>query len=331
MLRLTPFRYLQPRTLAEAVALAREHLDDGAVMGGGTDLLPNIKHRLAHPKHVIGLRSVAEMSGIDHGESGGLRIGGAVTLSQLVRSPAVREEYPALCEAASLISTPQVRRMGTIGGNICLDVRCNYYNQSEHWRQAVGYCMKKDSEICRVAPGSDRCWAVSSADTVPVLVAFDAEIKVASVNGQRWEPLSDVYRDDGLAPTTLGPGDIVAGVRIPSANGLQVRYSKLRVRMSFDFPLVGVATGISFGPDGTVERARIVMTAVGSHPIQVREAEELLTGHPLTEDTIRGAGETVFRAAHPMDNTEGSIPHRKRMARVYVERSLRELGKANRR
>jgi 4-hydroxybenzoyl-CoA reductase subunit beta len=214
--------------------------------------------------------------------------------------------------------------MGTIGGNVCLDVRCNYYNQSEHWRRSVGFCMKKDSEICRVAPGSDRCWAVSSADTVPVLMAFDGEIRIVGPEGERRLALSSFYRDDGLEPMTLGPGEIVVeiGLLPPS---LSVIYSKLRIRMSFDFPLLGAATGISLDPDGAVRRARIILTAVGSHPIEAVNAERVLQGNRLEEDVIRAAGERVFRTVHPLDNTEGSIPHRKRMARVYVERALREL------
>jgi 4-hydroxybenzoyl-CoA reductase subunit beta len=183
--------------------------------------------------------------------------------------------------------------------------------------------MKKGSEICRVAPGGDRCWAVSSADTVPVLIALDAEVCLANRSGERWQRVKTLYQDDGLVPLTIQPGDIVTEVRVPPAGAMQTVYSKLRLRMSFDFPLVGAATGIALAADGTVERARIVLTAVGSHPIEVTAAEHTLIGKPLTLETIRSAGEQVFRAAKPMDNTEGSVPHRKRMARIYVERALR--------
>lgn len=297
-------------------------------MGGGTDLIPNIKHRLAEPKYVVGLRSIRDVSHLHLDDSGWLRIGGGVRLSELEHSELVRTRYPALAESASLISTPQVRRMGTIGGNVCLDVRCNYYNQSEHWRRAIGYCMKKDSLICRVAPGSDRCWAVSSADTVPVLMGHDALITVVGPEGERTVPLRDFYRDDGLVPTAMQPGEIVSEIRIPPTDGLQMVYSKLRIRMSFDFPLVGAATGVRLSSDGTVEEARIVITAVASYPLEVSAAEEVLIGNRLSEDVILRVGEKVFRTVHPMDNTEGSIPHRKRMARVYVERALRQLAQA---
>ncbi|HZT95783.1 MAG TPA: FAD binding domain-containing protein [Chloroflexota bacterium] len=326
MLRLTPFTYLSPTSIDAALTLLAKHGDEAQLMGGGTDLLPNIKHRLTEPRYVVGTRSIEDIKGIELLPSGELRIGGGVSLSELEHSSVVRERYPALAEAASLISSPQIRRMGTLAGNIALDVRCNYYNQSEHWRRAIGYCMKKDSEICRVAPGSDRCWAVSSADTVPVLIALDAEMLVVHRTGARWRKVASGYRDDGLRPLTLAPGSIIAHVRIPPQERTQTVYSKLRIRMSFDFPLVGAATSIVLAEDGTVGRARIVLTAVASHPLEVVEAEQELVGNRLTPDVIRSAGEKVFRATHPMDNTEGAIPHRKRMARVFVERALRQIG-----
>jgi 4-hydroxybenzoyl-CoA reductase subunit beta len=323
MLRLTPFKYIHVASVAEAIAASRS-ADNVALMGGGTDLLPNIKHRLANPTRVVGLRSISELQGISVEPDGWLRVGAAVTLQSIQDSDLVRDRYPALANAASLISTPQVQRQATIGGNICLDVRCNYYNQSEHWRQAVGYCMKKDSEICRVAPGGDRCWAVSSADTVPVLIAYDAELCIAGESGLRWQSVGGFYRDDGLVPFVLRAGEIVTAVRIPPPD-VSVVYSKLRIRMSFDFPLVGAATAIALSPDGTVRKAKIVLTAVGSYPIEVTDAERVLLNNRLDEEVITEACDKVFRVARPMDNTEGAISHRKRMARTFVQQALREF------
>lgn len=325
MLRLTPFRYLAPTSVHDAILLLETHGSDGALMGGGTDLFPNIKHRLATPKWVIGLAAVDEMQGIFERPDGSLRIGAGVRLRELESDSLIRVRYPALAEAAGLISTPQVRRMGTVGGNICLDARCNYYNQSEHWRQAVGFCMKNGSDICRVAPGSDRCWAISSSDTVPVLLAHDAAVTIAGPAGQATLPLSSFYRDDGLRPTILAANGVLTEVILPPPR-LSVVYSKLRIRMSFDFPLVGVATGVATDANGIVTDARIIVTATGSYPLMVTEAQSLLYGNRITGDLVRSAGEKVFRAVHPLDNTEGAIPHRKRMAQVYVERALRRLG-----
>jgi 4-hydroxybenzoyl-CoA reductase subunit beta len=326
MLRLTPFEYIRPTSVAHALELKQELGPTAVFMAGGTDLLVNIKHRLIAPEYVIGLRGVDEIYGIDRNSDGSISIGSNTPISALEHSAIIRAEHPALAHACSLISTPQVRRAGTIAGNICLDVRCNYYNQSEHWRKAIGYCMKKDSEICRVAPGSDRCWALSSADTVPVLIALGAQVKVWTTSGQEWHDVQSLYRDDGLSPTILTGCDLVTQVRIPPAGKMRTLYSKLRIRMSFDFPLVGAATSMTLSNDGLVERVRIVLTAVGSRPIEVNAAEDVLIGQHITPDLIHRAGEHVYRSAKPMDNTEGAIPHRKRMARMFVEKALQDLG-----
>lgn len=325
MLRLTPFEYLAPSTVDDAVALLVEHGSSSMLLGGGTDVFPNIKHRLANPRRLIGITRIGELADIKERADCSVHIGAAARLANVESHPAISTHYPALADAVRLISTPQVRRMGTIGGNICLDTRCNYYNQSEHWRRAVGYCMKKDSEICRVAPGSDRCWAISSSDAVPALLAYDARITIASPGQRREILLADFYRDDGLNPTELGPSDLVTAVTLPETS-MQVVYDKLRIRMSFDFPLVGVATGLRLGPDRSVLDAKIIVTATGSHPTFVNEAQALLVGNMLTEELIAAAGSIVYRTIHPLDNTEGTIPHRKRMAQIYVERALRKLG-----
>jgi 4-hydroxybenzoyl-CoA reductase subunit beta len=233
--------------------------------------------------------------------------------------------YPALAYAAHVISTPQVRAVGTLGGNICLDTRCNYYNQSYDWRKAIGFCMKKDSPICRVAPGGDRCWAVASADTVPVLIALGAEVTILGPEGLRRAPLERLYQDDGLTPMTLRFGEIVTRVHVPPPGDSQTVYQKFRIRHSFDFPLVGVAATVQVAADRHVTDARIVLTAVASYPERASGAEQVLTGRPFDAEAIEAAGQSVFRQAKPMDNTAGSIFHRKRMARVLLERALRAI------
>lgn len=293
-------------------------------MAGGTDLLPSIKHRLFTPKYVIGLSGLPETKGIGFDESW-LNLGAGVSLRRIELDPVVSERHPALSYAAHLVSTPQVRAVGTLGGNICLDARCNYYNQSYEWRQAIGFCMKKDSPICRVAPGGDRCWAVASADTVPVLVALRAEATISGPEGMRRAPIETLYHDDGLVPMTLRFGEIVAQIHIPPPRGYQTVYQKFRIRHSFDFPLVGIATSVRASGGEVVEDARIVITAVASYPERAEQAEKLLIGRPLTEEAIMLAGQSVYRQAKPMDNTAGSIFHRKRMARVLMERALREI------
>jgi len=325
MMRLCRFQYLAPATVQEAFELLERYAPDTMLMAGGTDLLVNIKHRLCTPKYVIGIRRLPELQVVARQAGGWLTIGAGVTLRQVEQDPIIAQTYPALSYAAHLVSTPQVRAVGTLGGNVCLDTRCNYYNQSYEWRKGIGFCMKKDSPICRVAPGGDRCWAVASADTVPVLVALRAEATVIGPAGARRVPVEQLYVDDGLVPMTLRFGEIVTAVHVPPTDGYDCVYQKFRIRHSFDFPLVGVATALKRLADGTVGEARVVMTAVASYPERASNAELILAGKPLDEATISAAGQAVFRAAKPMDNTAGTIFHRKRMARVLFERSLREI------
>jgi 4-hydroxybenzoyl-CoA reductase subunit beta len=325
MLRLNRFSYLSPRSVAEASAMLAQHGDDAMILAGGTDLLVNMKHRVATPSYVVGIRHLSALQDISLTDDGWLTIGAGVTLTQIEGHTLILGRYPALAHAAHLISVPQVRTVGTIGGNICLDVRCNYYNQSYEWRKGIGFCMKKDSPICRVAPGGDRCWAVSSADTVPVLIALRAEVSVFGPQGERRAPIDALYVDDGLEPLMLQPGEIVTAVHLPPPGGWQTVYEKFRIRHSFDFPLVGVASAVHRNEMGAVQDARIVMTALASSPQRAHAAEKQLIGSPLDSPSIQLAGGAIFKQAKPMDNTAGTIFHRKRMARVLAERGLRQL------
>jgi 4-hydroxybenzoyl-CoA reductase subunit beta len=324
VLRLSRFTYLAPGSLEEAMRVRSENGSETVFMAGGTDLLVNIKQRVTTPRFVIGIRNLPELQGISTDSSGWLTIGAAVTINRLEHDPRVSAAYPALSHAAGLISVPQVRALGTIGGNVCLDVRCNYYNQSYEWRKGIGFCTKRGSEICRVAPGSDRCWAVASADTVPVLIALRAECTIVGPTGTRRVAIEDLYQDDGLIPTTLQPDEIVSAIQIPPPDGYRCVYQKFRIRHSFDFPLVGVSAAVKISGRDIVD-TRIVLTAVASRPERASSAEAALNGAGLDETAISRAGQAVFRQAKPMDNTAGSIFHRKRMARVLLERALKEI------
>jgi 4-hydroxybenzoyl-CoA reductase subunit beta len=295
------------------------------LMAAGTDLLVNIKHRVATPEIVVGIRHLPELAAFDLDADDWLTVGAGTRLARLESDPMVQSRYPALAHAAHLVSAPQIRTVATLGGNVCLDVRCNYYNQSQEWRKAIGYCMKRDSPICRVAPGGDRCWAVASADTVPVLIALGAQATVTGAGGSRRVPVESLYADDGLLPLTLQFGEIVRSIHLPPVGTRNCMYAKFRIRQSFDFPLVGVATSLQFEADGTVRESRIVLTAVASCPQRATAAEQALIGRRLDDEIITTAGAEVYRLAKPMDNTAGTIFHRKRMARVLVERSLRSL------
>ncbi|MGH7317558.1 MAG: FAD binding domain-containing protein, partial [Candidatus Rokuibacteriota bacterium] len=255
---------------------------------------------------------------------GGLAVGAGTTLTAVSRHPEVRARYAALATAAGAVSTPQLRNMGTLGGNVCVDTRCNYYNQSYQWRKAVNFCMKKDGEICLVAPGSSRCWAVSSSDAAPALWSLGASVRLAGPAGERIIPISALYQDDGIQYLTKQPGEIVTEIVLPPADGLRSVYLKLRRRGSFDFPVLGVAATLHLdGP--IVRRARIVLGAVASLPREAREAAQLLTNERLSPELIDRVADAAARPAKPLDNTDLSHPYRKKMTRVFVARALRRL------
>jgi 4-hydroxybenzoyl-CoA reductase subunit beta len=325
MLRLPSFTYLAPRTVEEAVRQIDEAGADGMLVAGGTDLYPNMKRRQFEPKVLVGLRGIRDLGRISGDRQRGMTVGAGVTLSALATHPEVSAGYRALALAAGAVSSPPLRNMGTIGGNLCLDTRCNYYNQTYHWRKSIGFCMKKDGDICLVAPGSSRCWAVSSTDTAPVAIALGMQVRLMGPRGERLIPANALYRDDGMDYLAKAPEEILTEVIVPPADGLRTTYWKLRRRGSFDFPILGVAAALRLTPDGTVDDARIVLGAVASHPVVAHEAAALLKGQRPTPDLIARAAQIAFQPAKPLDNADLTIGYRKKMARVYVERALREL------
>lgn len=326
MLRLPPFTYLAPQSLTEAVhQLAAHPPDDTMVVAGGTDLYPNMKRRQFEPTTLIGLRQVREFQQISGTPQHGMSLGACLTLTHLSQHQEIATNYPALALAAGLVSTPQLRNMGTIGGNLCVDTRCNYYNQTYWWRQAIGFCLKKDGDTCWVAPGSSRCWAVSSSDTAPVLMALDAQVRLAGPQGERVMPVADLYRDDGIVYLGKRRDEILTEILLPAAQDWRTHYVKVRRRDAFDFPILGVAAALRLADDGTCEAARLVLGAVSSAPVLASEAAAVLMGQRLTPEVIAAAAEAAFKAAKPLDNTDLMLSYRKKMVRVQVARTLRHL------
>ncbi|HVR89353.1 MAG TPA: FAD binding domain-containing protein [Candidatus Limnocylindria bacterium] len=335
MLRLPRFTLLTPATVSEAAGMLTEHRaieEDAAKIGtpgltvmlvaGGTDLYPNMKRRQFTPQTLIALGRALSR---DIRNGSGLRIGAGATLTSVAGDPRVQRGYRALAEAAISVSTPQLRNMGTIGGNLCLDTRCNWYDQSLFWRTAEGMCMKTDpTVVCRVAPSSPRCLAVASADTVPALLALGASVRVANATGERVMPLAELYRDDGLRPLTIGRDDIVTEIVLPPADGWRSTYLKLRDRGSFDFPIVGLAAAVRL-EGGIVREARIALTAVGSRPVLVNAAAAALVGTKLEDAAIAAAADAAHKVARPMDNTSGTIAQRKKTVPVFATRALAAL------
>jgi 4-hydroxybenzoyl-CoA reductase subunit beta len=326
MMRLPHFTYHSPRTVREAAELLAA--PGGAMLvAGGTDLLPNMKRRQQVPSTLIGLRRIDELRTAAGSRSNDepLTIGAGVTLTDLVRDARIRESCGALWQAASQVATPHLRNMGTLGGNLCLDTRCNYYDQNYEWRKSIDFCMKKDGETCWVATGSPKCLAVSSTDTAPALLALGARVTLVSAHATRQVDASDLYQNDGIHYLTRRPDEILTAVHIPSMDGWRSVYWKLRRRGSFDFPVLSVAAAARLGADGTVETARIVLGAVSSRPIVATAAAAALAGHRLTDEVIAHAADVAAKPAKPMDNTDFDLTWRKRVMKDVVTCALREL------
>lgn len=335
MLRLPRFRLIEPRSYGEAAQLLAENgageLDRTRgtptlrvmLVAGGTDLFPNMKRRQFTPEVLISLARVRDAAGIQRNSH--LDISAGTTLTTVASDTGIRERYTALAQAAEVVSTPQLRNMGTIGGNICLDTRCNWYDQSLFWRTAEGFCMKTNPDVvCRVATSSPRCLAVASADTVPALLVLGATVHFEDAQGAREVPLSELYREDGIRPMAMRQDEVLTDITLPDADGWRSSYLKLRDRGSFDFPIAAVAAAVRW--DGSrVAAARIAITALGSRPLLVETAASQLVGTRLDDVTIAVAAEAVHKVARPMDNTSGTISQRKRAALVFTERALRSL------
>jgi 4-hydroxybenzoyl-CoA reductase subunit beta len=322
MLRLPSFRYLRPTTLSEALRMKSDAGPEGTYVAGGTDLYPNMKRRQQEPKTVISLMGVPELKA-----TVGTVLGAGLTLSELSVLPSFRRSYPAVVQAASLVSTPLLRNMGTLGGNLCLDTRCNYYDQTYEWRKAIDFCMKKDGHICWVAPSSPRCWAVTSSDLAPVMVALGAEYLLAGPAGERVVPAARFYNNDGINYLTKQPDEVLLEVRLPppAPPGVwDAVYHKLRRRGSFDFPVLGVAAWVRWDGDRVTD-ARVVLGGVASWPQEIPETATALRGSTLAPEAIAAAADAAYRPAKPMDNTDFDLSWRKQMTRVYVTRALTEL------
>jgi 4-hydroxybenzoyl-CoA reductase subunit beta len=322
MMRLPWFGFRAPVSLGEAAAILAAEGPQAMLIAGGTDLLPNMKRRHQTPKTLVSLGRIEALKQIANGS--GARLGAGLTLNEVVANPMVRENYAGLYQAAAQVATVHLRNMGTLGGNLCLDTRCNYYNQNYEWRKAIDFCLKKDGEICWVATASKRCVATSSTDCAPALMSLGASVHLVSTQGERDVALADLYRNDGIDYLARRPDEILTEVKLPSPEGWKSSYWKLRRRGAFDFPVLGVAAAVKTARDGTVEEARIALGAVSSRPL-LTKAGELLVGRKLSDDAIAEAGIKVASAAKPMDNTDLDLYWRKGVVPEFVGYALREI------
>ncbi len=325
MMRLPKFTYRVPKKISDAVKMIADAGADAMFVAGGTDLYPNMKRRQQTPKTVISITRLRELHQIRGSAAEGVVIGSSVSLTEMCEHPIINRDYKFVADAARLISTPILRNMGTFGGNLLLDTRCNYYDQNYEWRKGINFCMKKDGEICWVAPSSPKCWAVQSSDLAPVMVAIDAKVKLVSESGERMIGAADLYNNDGIDYLRKRPDELLTEIHLPPRNGLRAVYKKLRRRGSFDFPVLGVAAALNFADDGTVREARLILGGVAPAPIEVSEAQQALRGRRLDQETINAAAEACYLKARPLDNTDFLMNWRKQMARPFVQRALEEL------
>jgi len=322
-LSLPQFKLLLPRTLEEALGLLTKHTDKIRVLAGGTDLIPSMQQKLFDPEYVLDLRHVANLRGIRETESG-VTIGALTTLTTIEQSPLLRRRYPVLTEAAATVASPLLRTMGTIGGNICLDTRCLWYNQSLTWRKGCGFCIKKDGDLCHVAPGGSKCWAAFSGDTPPALLCLDAEVEIASASSMRRLPLRDFYTGEGDAYRKLKSDEILTHVFLPASSAdYRGVYRKLRIRGSIDYPLAGVAVAMKRS-NGYIADARVAITAVNPAPMLVKGARELLSDKASDESLAFAAGDLAAKMARPLTTSALTPEYRREMIRVFTKRAVLE-------
>jgi 4-hydroxybenzoyl-CoA reductase subunit beta len=327
MMRLPKFTYRVPRTIADAVKMMGDAGPEGQFVAGGTDLYPNMKRRQQTPQTVISVTRLQELNQITGDGRSGLRIGAGVSLTDVCEHQVINRDYPFVAQAARTISTPILRNMGTIGGNLLLDTRCNYYDQNYEWRKGINFCMKKDGEVCWVAPGSKKCWAVQSSDLVPLMVAVGARVKLVSTLGERMVDAAGLYNNDGIDYLHKRADELLTEIHLPPVSGWRATYKKLRRRGAFDFPVLGVAARLDMDADGTVKAAKLVLGGIAPAPIEVKEAEAALIGAPLDDERMQAAAESCYQKARPLDNTDFVMNWRKQMARPFVLRALEELRK----
>jgi len=320
-LSLPQFRLLRPRNLDEAVTYLDKHASNIRVIAGGTDLIPSMRQKLFEPEFVLDLRHVAELKGIRQ-QGGDVEIGALTPLSDVEHSDLLRKRYPVLTESAATVASPVIRNMGTIGGNICLDTRCLWYNQSLTWRKGCGFCIKKDGDLCHVAPGGTKCWAAFSGDTPPALLCLHAEVEIVGQSGKRRIPLHEFYTGIGDNYRNLQPNELLTRIFLPpSSADCRGVYRKLRIRGSIDYPLAGVAVAMKRS-NGQVAEARVAITAVNPAPYLVKGASEALAGKMIDEEIAEKVGNLAAKTAKPLTTSALTPEYRREMIRVFTKRAV---------
>ena len=327
MLPLPIFDYHRPRTLSEALRLLQQLGPKAQILAGGTDVLPNMKQGLFEPEHVVSIARIEELRGITL-EGDALVVGAGVRLAEIADSFMARRLAPALAEAAGAVGGPHHRAMGTLGGNVCLDTRCRYYNQTYFWRKALGFCLKKDGTVCHVVKGGAKCVAAASNDSAPALIALDAEIRILSAAGEKRVPARDFYTADGVKNTVLEPGEMVVRVAVPVVEGRKSAFEKLRKRGAIDFPLLSVAARVDTDAEGQVTAADVVVSALGARPRRIRAAAKVGPGAAV-DKLAETLAQAAFAECKPLSNLDEETEWRREMVPVVVKKAVgRAIGEA---
>ena len=323
MLTIAAPEFVAPRTLEELLAHLREHATESLVVAGGTDAVPNLKHRLHEPRFVVAIGAIEALRGV-RDASDGLHLGPLVTLSDLAAHDAVRRDFPGLAKAASLVAGPQLRNMGTLGGNLCLDTRCTYYNQTYFWREALGFCLKKSGTVCHVVPQGKRCVAAHSSDVAPMLIALGASVDITGASGTRTIAVDDFFVGDGVHNNVLQPGEVVTRLFVPAASrGLAAGYQKLRPRAAIDFPMLSVAFTARM-VEGTCASAMLVVSAIAARPRVIGGVEAVVKGKPLDAEAIDALAQAAYKQCRALINVPYDQEYRQEMVPVFVRRAIRE-------
>lgn len=325
---LPAFRVLQPGSVADAVSMLDQHGSDAMVIAGGTDVIPNLQMRLFTPRVLVDVKPLRELAAIEFSPRAGLRIGATATLTNILDTPWLREKFPVLASAIGTVAGPLQRNMGTIGGNLCLETRCRWYNQSHFWRQSLGGCLKKDGDTCHVAPGGKFCWAAWSGDSAPAFLTLDAELEIAGPSETRRVPLREFYKNDGMDRIALARNELLMAVHVPAhMAGRRGVYHKLRVRDSIDYPLAGIAVAMEVDSAGICKDARVALSAVNPAPMLVTQAGESLVGRKWSLELAERVAHAAIQTGKPL-TTSGSTPvYRRDMVRVFTRRALEDTWK----
>ncbi|MBI4318116.1 MAG: FAD binding domain-containing protein [Chloroflexi bacterium] len=330
-MRLPKFTYLSPKSVGEARAMLGEHKGEARLLAGGTDIIVAMKQRRKVPEYLVNLKDLSELSYVRYSDADGLALGALVTLDDIQGSAVVREKFPALSQAAAKVAAPQIRNSGTIGGNLCLDSRCWYYNQSEFWRSARAACFKMGGDQCYVVKGGKQCYSLVSADTAPALIALGASAKVVGPASERTVAVEKFFTGEGRTLNVLDADEIVTEIAVPNQPaGSGEVYLKFSYREAIDFPLVGVAAMVSLNGNGKCQDVRIAVGAASPAPIRTVKAEEALRGKEIDEDVLAEAAQAATKEVSPIVHIYAPVAYKRKLVGVLVQRAVRQALQAAR-